>query len=165
MRSWFFAVTLALAVLAAGCRSQDGEPWAIKQLGTDGAEAIRAQAAALTVHGKGDLPALPPAGAPAAPYLPRPFVVLSIVGAQEERLVYDAMNRELNPTLQGAGSVRGIVVLDKQLVSERVRRGSKGHAEYLVSLIDRSTKTVTTARADRPEALAALLESLPSRAP
>ncbi len=168
MRSWSLGLssTLGFVLLVGGCRPENGESWAAERLGADGASSLRAEAATLSGRGGNrDANILPASGAPEAPYLPRPFVVLSVVGEQNERLVYDAMNRELDPAIHGPGEVKGIVVLDKQQTSKRVRRGSEGHTEYFVTLIDRSTKSVTSARADRPEALANLLERLPARAP
>lgn len=151
MRGWSASLGLALVVFALpGCRARDGESWARDTLGEAGAEAIRREA--------GSFDGLP-TGAETPRYLPRPFVILS---TGSSGLVYDAMNRRLTPAVKSADEVRGVVVLDKDIVNQRVGRRNVGHAEYQIRLVDRAAKTSTTTHIESFDALESFLSSVPA---
>lgn len=167
-RAWVGAVFAGLAALAA-CRSQNGESWARGRLSADGADQLRREA--MTLSGCCTESFAPPTrSGGAVPYLPRPFVVFDaeefLEGAVvRTRLVYHAMNARLAEGVDGAASVRGFVVLDREIMSQGRGRRARGHAEYDALFIDRATQTVTRAHARSPAELESMLSTLPSSRP
>jgi hypothetical protein len=169
-RLFVHAIAITGLVAAAACRAQNGESWARDTLGPEGAEKIREEAVALTGRGAASESVVGVPLKDGAPYLRRPYVVLSAElpeqpTARHSVLVYHAMNRRVATAITTSADVRGVVLLERNIQNTGRGRHRESHAEFDLLLVDRDAKTVMRTHAPSADALEALLTSLPSSSP